>query len=73
MSWSGWAKNVEKYLRQLENVLWPELFVLGGGVSKKPQKWFERIETRTPRVIAQLANNAGIVGAALAAADHEDS
>lgn len=69
MSWPQWARKVQKYLQRLETVLWPELFILGGGVSKKPEKWFDLIETRTPKVIATLANNAGIVGAALAAAE----
>jgi polyphosphate glucokinase len=69
MTWEQWARKVQKYLRRLEDLLWPELFILGGGVSKKPDKWFGLIETRTPKVIATLANNAGIVGAALAAAE----
>jgi len=69
MSWHQWARHVQRYLRQLEKLLWPELFILGGGVSKQPDKWFDEITTRTPRVIARLANNAGIVGAALAAAE----
>lgn len=69
MSWEHWARKVQKYLRRLEKLLWPELFIIGGGVSKKPDKWFPLIDTRTPKVIARLANNAGIVGAALAAAE----
>lgn len=68
MTWEQWAGKVQKYLRHLENVLWPDLFIIGGGVSKRPEKWFDLIETRTPKVIATLVNNAGIVGAALAAA-----
>lgn len=68
MTWEKWAGKVQKYLRSLENVLWPDLFIIGGGVSKRPERWFDLIETRTPKVIATLENNAGIVGAALAAA-----
>ena len=67
LSWEGWAKRASKYLRHLENLLWPELFVLGGGISKKPEKWVPLLKNRTPLVVAQLINNAGIVGAALAA------
>jgi polyphosphate glucokinase len=67
MTWEVWAGKVQKYLRQLEKVLWPDLFIIGGGVSKRPEKWFDLIDTRTPKVIATLVNNAGIVGAALAA------
>lgn len=69
MSWSEWSGKLQTYLRTLENLLWPELFILGGGVSKKPEKWFPQIKTRTEIVIAALANNAGIVGAALTAAE----
>jgi len=69
LSWEQWARKVQKYLRRLEKLLWPELFIIGGGVSKRPDKWFDLIDTRTPKVIATLANNAGIVGAALAAAE----
>ena len=68
MTWEKWAGKVQRYLRHLETVLWPDLFIIGGGVSKRPEKWFDLIETRTPKVIATLVNNAGIVGAALAAA-----
>lgn len=69
MTWEQWARKVQKYLRRLEDLLWPELFILGGGISKKPDRWFDLIESRTPRVVAKLANNAGIVGAALAASE----
>lgn len=68
-TWEVWAEHVQTYLKTLENLLWPELFILGGGVSKKPDKWFPLLETRTEIVIASLANNAGIVGAALTAAE----
>jgi polyphosphate glucokinase len=71
LSWKQWAKRVERYLGHLENLLWPDLFILGGGVSKKPEPWFgELTKVRTRMVIASLANNAGIAGAALAA--HEE-
>jgi len=69
LSWEQWAKRASKYLRHLENLLWPELFILGGGISKKPEKWVPLLKNRTPLVVAQLINNAGIVGAALAASE----
>ncbi len=69
LSWEQWAKRASKYLRHLENLLWPELFILGGGISKKPEKWVPLLRNRTPTVVAQLINNAGIVGAALAASE----
>jgi polyphosphate glucokinase len=69
MPWKRWAKHVEMYLRHLENLLWPDLFIIGGGVSKRADKWLPMVETRTEVVTAKLLNEAGIVGAALTAAD----
>ncbi len=71
LSWEHWAKRASKYLQTLENLLWPELFILGGGISKKPDKWVPLLKTRTPTVVAKLINNAGIVGSALAAHEAE--
>ncbi len=70
LSWSEWAGRVQQYLDRLERFLWPDLIVVGGGVSKRAQKWLPLIEHRTPIVAAQLQNAAGIVGAALAAAEN---
>ena len=69
LSWEHWAKRASKYLQRLENLLWPELLILGGGISKKPDKWVPLLKTRTPLKVAEMANNAGIVGAALAASE----
>ncbi len=69
LSWAQWAERVEQYLDRLERFLWPDLIVVGGGVSKKADKWLPLIRHRTPVVAAQLQNSAGIVGAALAAAE----
>ena len=67
LSWGKWAKRLSRYLQVLEDLIWPDLFVLGGGVSKKPDKWVPLLEARTEVVPAQLQNQAGIVGAAMAA------
>jgi polyphosphate glucokinase len=67
LSWQQWADRASTYLQQLERLVWPELFVLGGGISKRPEHWLHLIECRTPLAVATLINNAGIVGAALAA------
>ncbi len=67
LSWKKWAKRVSVYLEYLENLLWPDLYILGGGVSKDPDKFVPHLSCRTPVVAAQLENRAGIVGAALAA------
>ncbi|GLY69767.1 polyphosphate--glucose phosphotransferase [Amycolatopsis taiwanensis] len=69
LSYPEWAKRVNRYLRVLENLIWPDLFIVGGGVSKKSEKWVPLLKTRTPVAVASLQNNAGIVGAAAAAAE----
>lgn len=69
LSWGKWAKRLSRYLQVLEDLIWPDLFVLGGGVSKKPDKWVPLLEARTEIVPALLQNQAGIVGAAMAAAE----
>jgi polyphosphate glucokinase len=67
LSWTEWAGRVTKYLRALETVIWPDLIIVGGGVSKRADKWLPLLDNRTPVVPATLRNDAGIVGAALAA------
>lgn len=68
LGWQEWATTrASRYLRALEALLWPELIILGGGISKKPEKWVPFLDVRTPLVMAELLNNAGIVGSALAA------
>ncbi|RBY83551.1 ROK family protein [Geodermatophilus sp. TF02-6] len=69
LSYPKWAKRVDRYLDVLEAGLWLDLIIVGGGVSKKADKWVPLLSTRTPVVPAQLLNDAGIVGAALAAAE----
>jgi polyphosphate glucokinase len=67
MSWEKWASQVEKYLRHVEALLSPRLFIIGGGVSKKADRFVPLIDIRTPMVPAMLLNNAGIIGAAVTA------
>jgi polyphosphate glucokinase len=68
LGWEEWATTrATRYLRTLEALLWPELIILGGGISKKPDRWVPFLDIRTRIVMAELRNNAGIVGAALAA------
>ncbi|RZS34468.1 polyphosphate glucokinase [Herbihabitans rhizosphaerae] len=67
LSWEHWAKRVSRYINALETVLWPDLIIAGGGVSKKADKWLPLLTVRTKVVAAELRNDAGIVGAAVAA------
>jgi len=65
LSWKQWAKRLNEYFAQLEALLWPDLIVIGGGVSKKSDKFLPLLQTRAETVPAQLLNEAGIVGAAV--------
>ncbi|MDQ3152510.1 MAG: ROK family protein [Actinomycetota bacterium] len=69
LSWPDWAARVSRYLQVLENLVWPDLVIAGGGVSRKAENWLPLLECRTDVVAAELQNNAGIVGAAAAAAE----
>jgi polyphosphate glucokinase len=67
LSWAQWAQRVEHYLKHLERLFSPDLFIAGGGASKQADQWLDLIHIDTELVNAQMANNAGIVGAALVA------
>jgi len=67
MTWEKWAKKFNEYLTHLEYLFSPDLIILGGGASKKHENYLHLFETRAHIVPAQLLNNAGIVGAAMAA------
>jgi len=67
LSWKKYAKRLSKYLAAMEKLFWPDLFIIGGGISKDHEKFLPLLTTEAPVVPAQQFNNAGIVGAALAA------
>lgn len=66
-TYERWTKEVTRVLVAIENAIWPDLFIAGGGISRKADKWVPLLENRTPVVAAALQNTAGIVGAAMAA------
>ncbi|WKU46798.1 ROK family protein [Streptomyces sp. VNUA116] len=69
LKWHHWARRVERYLAHVEMLFSPELFIIGGGVSRKANKFLPLIEGVSAEIVpAELENNAGIVGAAMAAA-----
>ena len=68
LSWRAWAKRLDEYFDTLEALFSPDLFVVGGGVSKKSDRFLPYLSTAVPVIPAELLNDAGIVGAALAAA-----
>lgn len=65
LSWKQWGKRFNEVLKYLEFRFNPNLFIIGGGVSKKMDKFEEHIKIETPVVPAEMQNNAGIIGAAL--------
>lgn len=67
LSWKDYAKRVDEYLDEIQRLLWPDLIIIGGGISKDAEKFFPRLSSAAKVVPARLLNNAGIAGAALAA------
>jgi polyphosphate glucokinase len=67
LSWEEAAGRFNEYLDAIERLLWPDLIVIGGGVSKKEEKFLRHLESRAELVPAQMLNTAGLAGAALAA------
>lgn len=69
LSWADWAVRVDEYLDLVERLFSPQLVIIGGGVSRKQEKFLPLLKDRDARVVpAVLRNDAGIVGAAMAAA-----
>jgi polyphosphate glucokinase len=66
LSWKKYAKRLNRYLAMMEKLFWPDLFIIGGGISKQSDKYLPLLTIDTPAIPAQLLNEAGIVGAALA-------
>ncbi len=67
LEWEVWSDRFNKYLKHLERTINPDLFIIGGGISKKPEKFLPFIAIDTEIKIAEQQNNAGIIGAAIAA------
>ncbi|MBA7527210.1 Polyphosphate glucokinase [subsurface metagenome] len=72
LEWEEWARRFNVYLHEMEKLFWPELIIIGGGMSKKPRKFLEQITINTKIVMAKAKNEAGIIGAALATKANRD-
>ncbi|MGB5952917.1 MAG: ROK family protein [Ornithinimicrobium sp.] len=70
LSWEDWASRLQTYFSHLEDLFWPDLIIVGGGVSKKAEKYLPLLHLRAPIVAAQLQNDAGIIGAGWLASHH---
>ena len=73
LSWKEYAERLDEYVHWVEDLLWPDLIVIGGGISKKSEKFLPHLTARTKIVPAQMLNEAGIAGAALAGIPSEAS
>lgn len=73
LGWKSWGKRFDRYLRTMEKLFWPDLIILGGGASKKFDKFNDQLTVKVPVKPAAFLNQAGIVGAALYAADIQNS
>jgi polyphosphate glucokinase len=71
LSWEEWAKRLQKYYSHLEALLTPDLFIVGGGVSKEHENFLPLLKLKTPIIPAENRNSAGILGAAHWAKKHE--
>jgi polyphosphate glucokinase len=69
LSWKAWAADLDEHIDRIDQLIWPSLIILGGGVSKRADKFIPRLTSRVPVIPAELQNDAGIVGAAMAAAE----
>jgi polyphosphate glucokinase len=72
LSWSKYSKRLNTFLFEMERLFWPDLFIIGGGISKKNAKYIPLLKIKTPVVPARFLNEAGIVGAALAVMNIEN-
>jgi len=72
LSYAEWATRLQRYYRVLEDLLWPDLIVVGGGVSKDSEEFLPLLDLRTPIIPAVLRNKAGIIGAAVLATAAQD-
>lgn len=66
LKWKDWAERLDQYLHLMEDLFWPSLIIIGGGASKDHDKFIPRLTLRTKVVPAELRNEAGIIGAAMA-------
>jgi polyphosphate glucokinase len=72
LSWEEWGKRFNEYLMEMERLFWPELIIIGGGMSKKMDKFRDQLTLKTKVIPATLLNDAGIIGAALSVRANRD-
>ncbi len=73
LKWKQWAERLDEVIAAIDRVLWPQVIMIGGGVSKKSEKFLPHLHPRARTIPAQLLNDAGIIGAALATVTDADA
>jgi polyphosphate glucokinase len=71
LDWDDWARDLETFLEEVDLIAWPELIVIGGGVSEDAHRFLAEVKCRPAVMPARMRNHAGIIGAAVFAADAE--
>ena len=69
LSWKAWTADLDEHLDRIQQLMWPNLMIIGGGVSKNADRYIPKLTVHCPVVAAQLRNDAGIIGAAIVAAE----
>jgi polyphosphate glucokinase len=69
LAWKAWAADLDEHLHAIDQLMWPNLMIIGGGVSKNADRFLPRLTVRCSVVPAELRNDAGIIGAAIVAAE----
>jgi polyphosphate glucokinase len=72
LDWSSWGKRFNVYLEEMERLFWPDLIIVGGGLSKKKERFIDQIQVKAKVVMAKSRNEAGIIGAAIATRANRD-
>ena len=67
LSWAQWVSRLQEYLAYAESLLWPDLFIIGGGISHDADQFLPLLQLEAPVVRAHMENDSGIIGAALEA------
>jgi polyphosphate glucokinase len=73
LSWSAWATDLDEHIDRIDQLVWPNMIILGGGISRDADRFIPLLTVRVPVIAATLQNDAGIVGAAMAAFERPDS
>ena len=72
LDWDAWGDRFNIYLQEMEQLFWPELIIIGGGISKKKERYIDHLHLHSKIVMAETRNEAGIIGAAVACRANRD-